>query len=64
MLPTARAIAERLLFEDDRASLRGDRYEWRTLLDTLDGGRLYAHVWGTEFCRAGTSRSIYISIPG
>jgi hypothetical protein len=46
----------------DRASSDG---QWRTkLLEEGQEGRLYAHVMPTEFCRADTSRTDHIAIPG
>lgn len=46
----------------DRASSDG---QWRTKLEEGQEGRLYAHVLlPTEFCRADSSRTIRVPIPG
>jgi hypothetical protein len=49
----------------DRASLRGDRYMWGlTLSGFQGGGRYYARVRKTEFCKADSSETVFVAFGG
>jgi hypothetical protein len=49
---------------NDRASLRGDRYMWGLTLSGFQGGRYYARVRETKFCKADSSETVFVAFGG